>query len=760
MRRVLAPAAPLLALAVCGCALLTPLPDPASVESRLAALPAQALPLERPVAVHWDAHMIPFIEAETDADLAFALGLVHAHLRLAQMEVMRRVATGRIAEMAGLPAIGIDRSLRILDLDRAVPESWAAMPPETRAWVQRYVDGINHYVATVPDLPHEFAVLGLTRERWRPEDVLALGRLAAIDPNWFTWFRILALRQDAAWSGIWARLTGQGGDAVTARRAGAGGGETLAGLLAPYARSGSNSVVVAGRRTAAGGALMANDPHLGIMLPNVWLVAGIKSPSYHAVGLMVPGLPGIALGRNPWIAWGGTNMRAASSDLVDIRDLPTESIAVRREPLRVRWWADVEATIRDTAYGPVLSDAPALEAGSDDRFALRWTGHAPSDELTPFLAVNRARDFAAFQAAFRDYAVAGQTMLYADAAGNIGSVMAVRLPQRPADWRPSDLVVPRAATEPHWQGFRGTADLPHRYNPPEGIIASANDRPDAAAGTVGYFFAPPDRVRRLANLADTATPVTAETLMDLQQDVFQASSLALRDALLARIDALPGTWPDAEAATIGRLRGWDGHYRAGDAGPVAFELLLDAFATAAYGRRYGAAREAWLNHPDIKRLMLEDIADMAAENPAALAGDLRQAVAAAASQAGAFPDWGSMHRLELAHSLANIPLLGGRYRFFDAPAGGTTDTVMKTAHALTGERHATRYGANARHISDMSDPDRNWFVLLGGQDGWLNSAAFLDQAPLWQKGRYIQVPLRIETVRARFPYRTALQPAM
>jgi penicillin amidase len=118
-----------------------------------------------------------------------------------------------------------------------------------------------------------------------------------------------------------------------------------------------------------------------------------------------------------------------------------------------------------------------------------------------------------------------------------------------------------------------------------------------------------------------------------------------------------------------------------------------------------------------------------------------------------------MHRLRLAHPLQFVPVLGRRFVFADHPIGGSTDSLMKTAHATTQERHSTRYGANARHISDLADPDANYFVLLGGQDGWLNSANFLDQLPLWLEGRYIQVPLRLESVRGRFAKRIVLTPA-
>ena len=309
------------ALALAGCAALTPLPEPASLERRLAAFPTRGLPLAKPVSIWWDEHQIPFIEAETDADLAFALGLVHAHLRLGQMELMRRLSQGRVAEMGGPIAIDIDRGLRMADMARAVPEMERNLPDDTRAWLQRYVDGVNHYLFDAKELPHEFAVLGLERERWTIRDLLGMERLGAVDVNWLIWFNLLRMRDAPGWQDGWARLVRHG----TAGPVSMANGETaglLKDIIEGYGRTGSNSVVVSGARTDTGAAMIASDPHLGLNLPNVWLIGGIKSPSYHAVGLMFPGLPFVAVGRNADIAWGGTNMRAAASDLVDVSKMP------------------------------------------------------------------------------------------------------------------------------------------------------------------------------------------------------------------------------------------------------------------------------------------------------------------------------------------------------------------------------------------------------------------------------------------------------
>ena len=488
----------LVALAA-GCAFLAPLPVETSVEQRLAAFPTTGLPLAGRVTVHWDRHQIPFIEAEHDGDAAFALGLVHAHLRLGQMEAYRRIAQGRIAEMVGPLATDIDHSLRILDFGRAAAAIEAGLPPATRTWLARYAAGINHYLETAGELPYEFAALGLEREPWSIRDILTFGRLAGTDVNWLAWFDLLELRGRADWPMLWARLVENGSDSVPSFGADRSA-RHLRGLLGGLSRSGSNSLALAPRLSATGAAIMANDPHLGIRLPNIWLLAGIKSPSYHVVGLMIPGLPIFAIGRNPWIAWGGTNMRAASSALYDAEGAP---VSTRRERISVRWWFDREVEVRETHWGPVLSDAPhlsaAVAASGSGPFALRWTGHMASDETSAMLQVSRARSFAQFRQALSEFAVPGQNMLYADHEGNIGQVMAVRLPEL-GDALPEDLVLSPDRGEEMWARMQGTMELPFSVNPEPGFLVSANNRPTGAGPRVGYFFSPDDRVVRMAEL--------------------------------------------------------------------------------------------------------------------------------------------------------------------------------------------------------------------------------------------------------------------
>src|SRR5579885_1539484 len=156
-----------------------------SIESRLLHFPRKHLPLRAPLRISWNAHLVPWIEAQTDHDLAFALGLVHAHLRGGQLALAKRIAYGRLAEIAGPWAVDLDHTLRIIGLDRAARACERELAPDTRAWLQAFVDGLNLYQNPVgsrrPRQPREFAWAGLDWEPWTLADVLTLGRLAGAD---------------------------------------------------------------------------------------------------------------------------------------------------------------------------------------------------------------------------------------------------------------------------------------------------------------------------------------------------------------------------------------------------------------------------------------------------------------------------------------------------------------------------------------------------------------------------------------------------
>ena len=393
--------------------------------------------------------------------------------------------------------------------------------------------------------------------------------------------------------------------------------------------------------------------------------------------------------------------------------------------------------MRRSPLGPILSDSALIPAREGEEIALRWTGHDPSQEIAAFLQANRATDIDAFRAAFADYAVSAQNLVVAGKDGRIAKLLAVRLPRRPyaADGPPERLVLDGADPAQRWDGFDTALDLPWLSDPDEGYVASANDRPRFADRALGYFFGSDDRMAKLRSVAERGGRFTVADLMALQRDVSAPGAKALAKELLAEARTLGLD----EAAPLPEIAAWDGRYGTDSRGAVAFETLLYHLAHALYAE--GDERTVPRLFADWGHLQTFLLADLRALETAKRRVVFRYALERAASDAAAFADWGAMHRMRISHWLSNLPLVGGRFDYRDYPVAGSRETLMKTSHGLVRQRHDTSYGAQARHISDMSDPDANYFVLLGGQDGWLGSANLIDQVALWRAGDYIQMPL-------------------
>lgn len=740
--------------AVAGCAMMTPPPAPSALERRLAAFPTEAAGLRQPVTVRWNAYQVPYIEAQTDTDAAHALGLVHAHLRLGQLEVAKRVARGRISEMVGPFVMDIDAGLKTLDYGRAADAILAALPEETRDWLNAYVAGINAYKARTPDpaLPHEYRTLNLDpAEPWTAKDSIALGRLAGTDVNWLAWFRLLRQSGMPDFDRTFRAAVEDGLESTPSLSEAGSDLGPLAEILDGMSRSGSNSVVVAPEKSATGAGLIASDPHLGFLIPNAWILIGLKSPSYHVVGMMPPGIPAFGFGRTPHIAWGGTNLRGLSSDLVDVDGLPAESFATEEETLAVRAWFDRTVRKRQTPYGPVISDAEIVPNPLGKDLAVRWMGHQVSDEITALLKVSRARDWDDFVAALKTFSIPGQNFLYVDVAGHIGHAVAAHLPTRPPEHRDSLFVAPEISDRA-WSHVRDVDTLPRSVDPKKGYLASANNKPAETAYPIGYFFPPDERFRRLEQMLAAKDKVSLTDLIALQRDAVSLNSLAL----VERLRVLPTEGLDPAAAdALSRLAAWDGAFDEQSDEAVLFVAVVEGLL------------EELPADPDLKgRLdavrgrpqVLTVLATYLEKTPAQAWESRVSAALARATERARGRTWGEVHRLRLKSFLGRLPLIGDRYVLGEYPVRGSLETVHKAAHPMTAEPHETTYGTQSRHISDMGDPDANHFVLVGGNDGWIGSANANDMTPLWLDGRYVQMPLTETGRHDLFPHVVRVAP--
>jgi penicillin amidase len=695
-----------------------------TLAQRLAELPRTA-PLAAPITIHVNANHIPYIEAQSQSDLAVGVGIVHAHLRLTQMELLRHASQGRLSELVGPLGIEMDRALRLLDIGRAVPAIIEGLAPATREWAEGFVRGVNHVLTTMPHLPEEMRLLGAGREPWTLSDLFTAARLAGADVSWLVYGRLLRARarlSRAEWLELWPRLVGKGMPNPEG---------VVAGALA---RVGSNAAAVAGWRSASGAPLFAADPHLSISLPNIWLAIGMKSPGLNVVGLMPTGFPVVAIGRNPHLAWGGTSLHAAATDLFDASG---ETITEERVTLRVRGVGRRAITLRRCRLGPIASDGPMFR--NDQPLAVKWVGQYPTDEMGAMLGVMRADSSAAFDAALERFGIPGQNMLHATVDGHIGHTRALTAPRRAAG-PPLDLVQP-AEDAAAWDAFVHTSAFPAELDPASGVVASANDAAPDSAVPVGFFFSPSDRVDRLHALLEVEETLDLDAMARTQTDV---------QARVEGVQAVLGRLPPHPARDV--LAAWDGAYDTGSEGAVVWEAMMAGLSRRLPDQaRLAPLTTIWTG----RRLLAEEA--LALPDPA-----LHPIAVAAMDEALAIlrrhGSWGALHRMRIRHYFAAAPVVGRKYSFGEYASPGGNDTLNKTGNGPVTGVHPVTYGASARFLADLADPDANRVVLLGGQDGWLGSDTFADQVGPWQRGEYLPLPLRVETAR-EWPHHVVIGPA-
>jgi len=727
-------------------------PKKVGLKARLASFPTSDLPIERRVYIRWNNYQVPHIEAETDHDLFATLGMVHAHLRGGQIGLFRMFYNGRLSEMFGPFTKNLDHALRVIDYAQAAEEIEQDMPDETRAWNEAFLKGMNVYQERQKDLPPEYGLLGITHQPCTMRELIVGARFAGTDFTWLTLMSLLPRRGQPGFAKLWNR-TLEAGENPTPGSHAEGTPGTLEDLLVGAGRGGSNAFAVAPHRSVSGGALLANDPHLGLSLPNLWILVGLRSPSFNLVGFMIPGLPIIALGRNLELAWGGTNMRAASSDLFDVTNLDSKLVETEETTISARFWSASKHQIRRTPFGPIITDAKVLKAPKDRSIALKWIGHNPTEEFTCFFNAARAKTPEEFRGAFKGYGISGQNMLFADKAGNIGRIMAVTLPRRngfPKD----DPVLDPADPNTHWREYADALDLPWMLNPASGVLASANERPTDTDVPVGFTFGSDDRIRRLYERLNAREQLTLDDIQVLQRDTTALDAATLATRLAREIEAIPDFVPPPKF--LRRLSRWSGDYSADSSGAVAFEALLCYLVTVLYEGKRTSDLPDLLGQWSFLTTFL--IPDLMALEPAKRHEILRAAVKKAAPAAKRYKRWGNMHRLTIGHSLSKLPVIGRAFIVKEIAVGGSRQTPMKMAHGLVDKRHNASFGQMARHVSDLSDEDANWFVLLGGNDGWLGSANYADQVELWRDGRYVRMPLKPETIATEFPHLMQLEP--
>jgi penicillin amidase len=747
--------------------------------------------LSAPVEVLRDGQGIPHIYASTIEDAQFALGFVHAQDRLWQMEMDRRIAAGRLAEILGPAALEVDRLFRTLGVHRVAAENFSRYDEGSRRLLEAYSRGVNAFLATRPVLPPEFWILGVRPEPWTPVDSIAWLKMMAWDlgGNWRSELLRLSLAQRLPLAAMREFLPPYPGDAPLPL-------PDLKRLYGPLEREpiqvsalqtaegiGSNSWVVSGARTTSGKPLLANDPHLGLTAPSVWYLAHLHAPGLEVIGGTLPGVPGVIVGRTDRIAWGFTNTGPDVQDLYLEKLEPSGGYAtpegVRRfavveEVIKVKGQKDEPLTVRISRHGPLISDAWQRALDATPRgyaLAFQWTALAEDDlTLQASLKLSQARDWASFVAIGRNLHAPQQNVVYADVDGNIGFIAPGRVPMRkPANDLHGLAPAPGWDAKYDWAGFIPYEELPRSFNPPGGMIVTANQKivPPGYRHFITSEWEPPYRAERIGALLEGQRKHDAASFARIQSDV---AATALRGLLPHLLQAAPRSERGREA--LRRLAAWDGTMDAARPEPLIAMAWWRELAREMYAdelgelfRYYWSTRavfmaaalangSAWCD--DVRTAAVESCDQLVSQSLEKALADLERRYGADLSRWR----WGDAHAAHHRHR----PLSRSRWLapIFDiaVPVGGGPYTVNVGAMDFSddAEPYATHHAPSLRAIYDLADPEASVFIQSAGQSGNVLSANYRSLAKPWAEGRYLPMRTQRSRIEADGAQRLVLRP--
>jgi len=716
-----------------------------------------------------DTFGVPHIFAADEHDMVFLQGYVTAQDRLWQMDLYRRAAEGRLAEILGEPGLESDRFMRTLGLGRAAALDLGVASAAAVDDLRWYADGVNKFLDQHGEsLPVEFLILGYKPEPWRPVDTLAIAKLQLYDAAGNYTQELLragiALRlgtdvlktlmpdpgglasvDETAWAQVAPLLAP--GTTVS-------GTAALAGILGGAgAGLGSNCWALSGTKTKSGKPLLAGDPHLAVRNPSIWYEVAMSDGDLSLVGFSIPGVPGVVIGHNDHVAWSFTYAYADTQDLFVEHQDPTdlrrfeyqgrfEPATFIREQIAVKGKADpVVVDVVVTRHGPIVTP---VVTGQKAQLALRWSALDATKTFDAIRGINRAMSFDEFRAAAADFSGAALSACYADIAGHTAYLLVGRLPDRPGD---GSMPVPGWTGAYDWRGLLPASANPYVLDPPDGIVLNANNRPVRSPSDVGWSgeWDPGFRYRYLRAQLEPLRGADIGAMSRLQNDYTSLPVQRFREAIDS---ARPTTAQGQQVQKI--ARDWDGTLSVDSAGAAVYESWIGHMARLTFADKLGDT--LYDDYASAGRMVFA-LYDLVANSTSPWFTELgdssvtgRDAIAGAALDAAAKElvrrlgsdatkwRWGDLHTIAFEHPLsAAKPLdliltIGPVRRAGDGYSPNNGAYSLKKPYALVSH-------ASERQIVDLADVDASVSIIPVGESGQPYSRHWGDQTKLWADGQ-------------------------
>ncbi|MEH0156362.1 penicillin acylase family protein [Limibacter armeniacum] len=554
----------------------------------------------------YDSLLIPHIYAESDHDLYFLQGYVTAANRLWQMEFQTHAAAGRISEIVGKDAIEFDRAQRRKGLGFGAKNFMKQLEkdPQSSLVVNAYTEGINAYIASLSDkdLPIEYKLLNYKPEPWTALKCAYMLKYMADDlSGWnadFEYSNALALFGKEYFSTLYPDMLAKQDPVVNgttewdfeplkAERP-----DNVAPIVdikeslaaKPNPDNGSNNWAVNGTKTQSGNPMLCNDPHLGLNLPSIWYAIHLTSPTVNTMGVSLPGTPCIIIGFNENVSWGVTNARRDVQDwykitykddskseyLLDENWVKTDKVI---EEIKVRDGSTYLDTVCYTSWGPVMYDETFGDKKERNHYALRWTAHDPSVEVTTFYKLNRAKNYDDYRKALLHYTCPAQNFVFAANDGDIAMTIQGKFPLK---WEEQGKFVMDGSTSSMaWQGFIPMEHNVYTKNPERGFVSSANQHPVDASYPYYNFDASYQyyRNRRINERLGSMSDITKDDMETLLDDNFNMMASESLPFFLASLDST--ALNEHEVAIADKLAKWNCFNDATLIEPVYYEAWIN-----------------------------------------------------------------------------------------------------------------------------------------------------------------------------------------
>jgi penicillin amidase len=748
--------------------------------------------LQHEVTVERDRWGVPHIRAASVEDLAEAQGYVMAQDRLWQMDLLRRVARGQLSEILGEKTLAIDKNFRTLGFSRAAERDVTLLDPEERQVYDAYARGVNKFIEQLwKNLPLEFSLLEYKPQPWKPSDTMVITAYMYRTLT-DTWERELNRAKVTERAGterakdLFSEEAAMDHFVIGDPNVQNDGSQRTAtdphdededddmqpdtvlkashqpesptDLTSALAQSvqdfvdesqneirqglGSNNWVVSGAHTATGKPLLANDTHLELTIPPIWYEIHLTAPGWNVKGFTLPGAPMVIIGHNERIAWGFTNNGA------DVQDLYIETFnpaspdeyavngawtkaEIDDETIHAKGQPDEHLRILVTRHGPIV------RREGDKGYALRWTATEPGGLANSYGWLGKAHNWKEFRELMKRVWGPGQNAVYADVEGNIGYIMAARVPIRKKSH--GEVPVPGDSGEYEWTGYIPFEQLPQALNPESGLIATANAR------VVGPNYKPyltdrweePYRTARIYDLLHDRHDLRPEDMLKVQTDTYSFPHVFLADQLSASVRAVKPKEARAERLIEG-LKDWNGIADANS--PVvsflqatrraAIDILVEPFL----GK--DASLYQWRNTTFLQKTLTDrpsrwlPSAYKNYDELLAAAADIAVAKLAEQSKSERVEDWvwSRFNSLDMFHPIGREGALKSILSITDKAQSGTSYSVraaMKT------------HGPAMRFVANLGNWDESILLIPAGQSGQLGSSHYADQFSYWYEGKPI-----------------------